>query len=66
MYVHEPADDAKVSKYPVGSPGGSTCKFLYVVRLQYCLYFCVFKYVQAIKQKGFFTLHMGSSPALRV
>ena len=29
-------------------------KFLYVVRLQCCLYFCVFKYVQAIKQKGFF------------
>ena len=28
-------------------------KFLYVVRLQYCLYFCVFKYVQAIKEKGF-------------
>ena len=66
MYVHEPADDAKVWKYPVGSPGGSTLKFLYVVRLQYCLYFCAFKYVQAIKQKGFFTLHTGSLRALRV
>lgn len=66
MYVHEPADDAKVWKYPVGSPGGSTRKFLYVVRLQYCLYFCVFKYVQVIKQKGFFTLHMGSLRALCV
>ena len=41
-------------------------KFLYVVRLQYCLYFCVFRYVQAIKQKGFFTLHMGSLCALHV
>ena len=66
MYVHEPADDAKVWKYPVESPRRSMRKFLYVVRLQYCLYFCVFKYVQTIKQKGFFTLHIESSRDLRV
>ena len=46
MYMNQPM----MLKYE--SHGGSTCKFLYVVRLQYSLYFCVFKYVQAIKQKG--------------